>query len=278
MKTSSSSRLTQQQMRIMQSKRVNGIKTTTEWLAFFGNLISYDKKKRKMFDQWVQQSQYSILFAILGFVAMSVIIIYSKDKGLFLFIGIVCIVLFMFLVAALDHRIRNAYLADYFRTVLVPLVLALHEEMPEDAPLGLKADLRHQLNNDRYTVRGVYQWNLLQVSGKLHNGVNFWLNIRIINRYKGHHKHAHKTKSKRRVIMNLQMNYPKKHHKMIHVLRLSHGYKEKYKEKPDKYILKLRHTLKFKNRAFDKHRYKDVPLDELMLLIRTGFQALEAGK
>ncbi|HAS42466.1 MAG TPA: hypothetical protein DCS93_18450 [Microscillaceae bacterium] len=278
MKTSSSSRLTQQQMRMMQSKRVNGIKTTTEWLAFFENLIRYDKKKRKRFDWWIQQAQYSILFAILGFVAMSVIIIYNIDNGLFLFIGIVCIVLSMFLVAALDHRIRNAYLADYFRTVLVPLVLALHEEMPEDAPLGLKADLRHQLNDDHYTVRGVYQWNLLQVSGKLQNGVNFWINIRIINRYKGHHKHIHKTKSKRRVVMNLQMNYPKKHHKMIHVLRLSHGYKEKYKEKPDKYILKLRHTLKFKNSAFDKHRYKDVPLHELMLLIRTGFHALEAGK
>ncbi|OJJ23008.1 hypothetical protein BKI52_01245 [marine bacterium AO1-C] len=276
MKTTSSGRLTPQQKQIMQLKRISGIKTTTEWLALFENLIPYDKKKRKAFDSWGQQLQYSILLAILGFVATVIFVMQNIDQNLIL--GVLFVIISMILIAILNQRISNAYLADYFRTVLVPLVLALHEEMPEDAPLGLKADLRHQFNDGHYTAGGLYKWNLLQVSGKLHNGVSFWLNIRIINRYKGHHTHVHKTKSKRRVVMNLQMNYPKKYHKMVHVLRLSHPYKEKYKEKSDKYILKLRHTLKFKNRAFDENRYKDVPLAELMLLIRTGFQALEVGK
>lgn len=264
--------LTPAQREIIQTKQINGDYTTTEWLELFKNIETYDisaSVKHAGFGGNVLR--ITIPLAILNFILFMT---FTEREivlvTVLLFLGLIITWLMAYKYSVKLHK---TLLPDYFRTVLIPLVTALHEETDESTPLHITMDLRHQMDSKAHLIeenlhKRVYDWHVLQVNTELHQGVRMRLNVRIHN-----HLRLRKNKSKRRVFIDLTMEYSKKKHQLIRpALVDQQRFKVKHTEKPKKHLLRLRRQFKFKNKFFNFYQYVDIPFSELVFMIRSGCQ------
>lgn len=267
--------LTPDQKNIIETKQINGSHTTSEWLELFENLETHDMAAS------IEHAGFgfkvlvlTIPLTVLNFLIFMALL--EVGSGWATFIALVMFVGLIFTwVMAYQHsaKLHKNLLPDYFRSVLLPLVAALHEETEESTPVYIAMDLRHQMNKKAHLIdedmyKCVYDWHILQLSTELHQGIRMNLSIRIHN-----HLRLRKSKSKRRVFINLTMEYSKKKHQLIHpVLVDQQRFKVKHAEKPKKHVLRLRRQLKFKDKFFNFYQYTDIPFAELVFMIRSGYQ------
>lgn len=268
------------QKRIIRNKRIKGSGTTTQWLTLFQKLIIYDERQSRVYQRvgHIFSNEYLLLFLAIAHVSVFGTFANYMMKQDLILVPFVTFGVLAFLVAYAYEQLRKSYLPTYFRTVVVPLVMALHEEIEPGTALNLNVDLRHRFNNAHYRKDlSIFQWNFLQASAQLRDRTRLKLSIQILNNYRGHRKY-YKIKSKRKVKFQLTMEYHKKAHPMIYPLRVSHPYKEKSQEKANKYVIRLRHVLKFKDKPFKERMYQDIPIKELINLIKTGYHMTVKGQ
>ncbi|OJJ20392.1 hypothetical protein BKI52_18200 [marine bacterium AO1-C] len=266
--------LNTEQLNFVKTAQLDAQHTTTEWLDFFDEVRMYDELKA------IKRTNFMRLFGWITilmacFMAAS-LMMGTKNVVLFIIsqLGFILLIPTLLITSRMAKRMRRKYFPDYFHTVIIPMLTALHEETAQNALIHLKTDLRHQANGSvnletKNKYYRVFDWTVLQISGELLNATRFNLSVRI------HHQLWYrKRKSKRRVFMNLRLEYPKKAHQYIYADLLDQAsYKTKVKDKPKKHVLTLRRQLKFKDKFLDTYQYTDIPFSELVQMILNGYQA-----
>jgi len=212
-----------------------------------------------------------ILGMIIGIAIVTTVVIVSGD-GFWVFFSLIGSAI---LLTGLHHTFPDKYykllFPDYLYTVLSPLMRILQEETESTTPIQIKANLLRQLDTSLQGDRfGTYEWPFLEVSTKLNNEVDFQLNIHIQNIFR-----QRKSKSKRRVFIHMSFLYPKKAHQTFYPIQQAYGaLKMKTKEKPKKHVLRLRKVLKYKDKPFNTAKYQDVPMPEILSMMREGYKVI----
>ena len=260
--------LSEEQKEVIKSKKIGASKTSKEWVELLTGLVLHDKVVSLKF------AKYSLRALIIVVVVALIVTILVGVLGgnEWVFFGVVGMAFFGAMIYyAHQDKFYNVLFPDYLRTVLLPLLLVLQEET--DDPIYLKINLQRQLDDSHEEVRygGVYEWPFLEVFAKLKNQIDFQMKIHIQNIFR--HR---KAKSKRQVFIHMSFLYPKKIHQKFHPNEVNKpGLKIKSKEKPKKHILRLRRVLKYKDKPFDITKYKDVPMNVVLGMIREGYRVVQ---
>jgi len=266
--------LTTKQRQFLQTKQLDTQQTTTQWLDFFKDLQTFEiingvrHANLGALVLWI-----TIPLALANFVRF---VMYSEEpmSGAYFLMVFIGLIITWFVTNEISAHMHRRLFPDYFQTVIIPLIATLHEETPEEAPLHLKIDLRQQMDKSAHMISSdvayrVFDWQMLQVSGELLNAIRMDLSIRIHNQLR-----LHKSKSKRRVFVLLDLEYSKKKHQQLQLTSADQlAYKIKHKEKPKKHVLRIRRQMKFKDKFFNFYQYTDIPFTEVVALIRQGYQA-----
>jgi len=263
------SSLSQEQKEVIETRKIAGSKTAADWLEFLNGLILHDRAVSAVF---VKSSLRRIILGVLISVAIITTIIIVSEDGFWGFFGLVGSIM---LLAALHHAFPDKYykllFPDYLYTILSPLMLILQEETESNALINIKVNLQRQLDSSlQGDYFGAYEWPFLEVSTKLNNETDFQLNIHIQNIFR-----QRKSKSKRRVFIHMSFLYPKKVHHTFYPVQQAYGaLKIKTKEKPKKHILRLRKVLKYKDKPFNTAKYQDVPMQDVLNMMREGYKVI----
>ncbi|OJJ20394.1 hypothetical protein BKI52_18210 [marine bacterium AO1-C] len=261
--------LSQEQKQVIKARNIAGSKTATDWLEFLNGLVLHDRAVSVVF---VKSSLRRIILGIIIAAAIiGTVIILSGDMfwGFFSLIGSI-----MFLSAlhyAFPDRYYKLLFPDYLYTVLSPLMLVLQEETEPTTLINVKVNLQRQLDTSLQSNRfGIYEWPFLEISTKLASQTDFEVKIHIQNTFR-----QRKSKSKRRVFIHMSFLYPKKVHQTFYPRQQEYGaLKIKTKEKPKRHVLRLRKVLKFKDKPFNTAKYQDIPMQEVLNMMREGYKVI----
>ena len=269
-------KLTNEQKEFINTKQLDASRTTTDWIEFFKNLQTHDIAATvKHANFGARVLLITIPLTVLVFV---VLFAFTETKTmaltlLFIFIGLIVTWIVTYQISV---KLHQKLFPDYFRTVLIPLMSALHEETTEEALVHLRVDLRYQMDKSAHLVtknafHQVFDWTVFQINTELLNRIRMDLSVRIHNNLR-----IRKSKSKRRVFVNLAFEYDKRAHENVDLRKITEvpeKMKIKLKPKPKKHVLRLNRQMKFKDKFFNFYQYTDIHFPELARMIRSGYQA-----
>lgn len=262
--------LTDEQKKVIKTKKIESNKTSDEWLEFLNGLALHDKVASLNYAKVIRRKIVGavligvVFLTLLGWLAKSFLAVFFGLIGLFF--------LFAILHQLYSDDTYDTLFPDYLHTVLLPLMIVLREETEPNTIVYMKVDLMLQLHPSRQgEFLGKYEWPFLDLSTKFSNQVDFQLNIHIQNLFR-----QRKAKSKRRVFINMVFLYPKKAYQKIQLDKLGSLWtKIKTKEKPQRHVLLLREILKYKSQPFRVSNYYDVPINVLLKMMREGYKPIQ---
>lgn len=264
--------LNPEQQQVIETKQIMGSKTATDWIEFLNGLVLHD---RALLPAVVRASnrRYIIVIGSVLTIVTTVTLLSPSIFSAFMSL-VITSMLAIGVASGLPNKLHKLLFPDYLYTVLTPLMQVLQEETEPTTLINLKADLHQQFDMSlRDHQRGTditYEWPLLSIATRLHNQADFRLKIHIQNLFR-----ERKSKSKRRTFIYMTFLYPKKIHPTFYPRQHVRGtLKITSKDKPKRYVLRLRKILKYKDKPFNKSLYQDVPMRDVLEMMREGYKAI----
>mgnify|MGYP001795724005 CR=1 FL=1 len=266
--------LNPEQQQMIETKQIMGSKTATDWIEFLNGLVLHD---RALLPAVVRASnrRYIIAIGLVLIIVTTITLLSSSIPAAFMSL-IITSMLAIGVVSGLPNKLHKLLFPDYLYTVLTPLMQVLQEETEPTTLINLKADLHQQFDmslrdhQQRSYQHSTYEWPLLSIAARLHNQADFRLKIHIQNLFR-----ERKSKSKRRTFIYMTFLYPKKVHPTFYPRQQVRGtLKITSKDKPKRYVLRLRKILKYKDKPFNKSLYQDVPMRDVLEMMREGYKAV----
>jgi hypothetical protein len=216
-----------EQKQIIENKKIIGKHSPTEWLSLVSELMKYDQAHDELVDK-VKNIRWRNLSRNIGCLGVGIFIITTMVLEGFLEIGIPVIYYIGFLgiviIAPILHRIspqgqllatlntklkklENVNLPNFFRDIIVPILVILREEMRANQPLLLEVNLdspafhtgedtlkpgfvtktNYHLKSTKYSE---HVW--FKFSGKLHDGSAIRCEVNHVARERYFVKHKRK--------------------------------------------------------------------------------------